>query len=133
MACGLKNRWLYLEGWRKQHFKPSRAEADGFVVYINCQEAGRYNMPNGNITFSSFSSSYAESTPLTGTLEISSSLFKSGNNVIAVEIHNNSYTSSDQYWAAELFTTMGSASEGFVSTDPVFELSSSDNAMSLVA
>ena len=106
---------------------------DGFVVYINGQEAGRYNMPNGNITFSSFSSSYAESTPLTGTLEISSSLFKSGNNVIAVEIHNNSYTSSDQYWAAELFTTMGSASEGFVSTDPVFELSSSDNAVSLVA
>ena len=106
---------------------------DGFVVYVNGREAGRYNMPGGNITFNSFSSSYASDTPLTGTLELSSSLFTSGNNVIAVEIHNNSYTSSDQYWAAELFTTMGSASEGFVSTDPVMTLTSADNAVSLVA
>ena len=90
-------------------------------------------MPGGNITFNSFSSSYASDTPLTGTLELSSSLFTSGNNVIAVEIHNNSYTSSDQYWAAELFTTMGSASDEFVSTDPVMNLTSSDNAVSLVA
>ncbi len=106
---------------------------DGFVVYVNGREAGRYNMPGGNITFNSFSSSYASDTPLTGTLELSSSLFTSGNNVIAVEIHNNSYTSSDQYWAAELFTTMGSASDEFVSTDPVMNLTSSDNAVSLVA
>ena len=106
---------------------------DGFVVYVNGREAGRYNMPGGNITFNSFSSSYASDTPLTGTLELSSSLFTSGNNVIAVEIHNNSYTSSDQYWAAELFTTMGSASDEFVSTDPVMNLTSSDNAVSMVA
>ena len=50
-----------------------------------------------------------------------------------MEIHNNSYTSSDQYWDAELLTTMGSASEEFVSTDPTLELSSSDNTVSLVA
>ncbi len=106
---------------------------DGFVVYVNGREAGRYNMPNGNITFNSFSSSYAGDTPLTGTLDLSSSLFKNGDNVIAVEIHNNSYTSSDQYWDAELLTTMGSASEEFVSTDPFLELSSSDNTVSLIA
>lgn len=106
---------------------------DGFVVYVNGQEAGRYNMPSGNIIFNSYSSSYAESTPLTGTLNISSSLFKSGDNVIAVEIHNNKASSSDQFWAGEIYTTMGSTSGEFVSTEPVINLSSSDNTVSLIA
>lgn len=106
---------------------------DGFVVYVNGQEAGRYNMPSGNITFNSYSSSYAESTPLTGTLNISSSLFKSGDNVIAVEIHNNKASSSDQFWAGEIYTTMGSTSGEFFSTEPVINLSSSDNTVSLIA
>ena len=105
---------------------------DGFIVYVNGKEAGRYNMRDGNINFDSFSVSYAGDTPLTGTLELSSSLFKSGSNVIAVEIHNNSYTSSDQFWAAELFTTLGSSSEGFISTESMMDLPS-DNALSLVA
>ena len=136
-----KNPTTYFRKTIKLDSDPTRSDVfllnyqidDGFVVYVNGKQAGRYNMPTGNITFNSFASSYAGDTPLTGTLEISSSLFKSGDNVIAVEIHNNSYTSSDQYWAAELFTTMGSASDGFVSSEPVISLSSSDNAVSLVA
>ena len=90
-------------------------------------------MPNGNITFNSFSTSYAGDTPLTGTLELSSSLFKSGNNTIAVEIHNNSYTSSDQFWAAELLTTVGSSSNELVSTEPVIDLTASNSKQSFVA
>lgn len=95
---------------------------DGFVVYVNGKEAGRFNMSDGGVYYDTFSSSYAESTPLTGTLELSPSLFKSGNNVIAVEVHNISYTSSDLFWAAELYTTVGVASEGFVSIEPVMDL-----------
>ena len=95
---------------------------DGFVVYVNGKEAGRFNMSDGGVYYDTFSSSYAESTPLTGTLELSPSLFKSGNNLIAVEVHNISYTSSDLFWAAELYTTVGVASEGFVSTEPVMDL-----------
>ncbi|MBR7029761.1 MAG: lamin tail domain-containing protein [Prevotella sp.] len=105
---------------------------DGFVVYVNGKEAGRFNMPSGNINFDSFSSSYADDTPLTGTLELSSSLFKSGSNVIAVEIHNNKYASGDQYWAAELFTSVGTTSEGIISSETVMNLPT-DNALSLVA
>lgn len=105
---------------------------DGFVVYVNGKEAGRYNMHNGEVGFDSFSSSYAGDTPLTGTLELSSSLFKSGNNVIAVEIHNNSYTSSDQYWAAELLTSVGSSSEGLISSEAVMDLPA-DDVLTLVA
>lgn len=105
---------------------------DGFVIYVNGNEVGRYNMPDGNISFNSFSRTYAGDTPLTGTLEISSSYFKSGKNIIAVEIHNNSYTSSDQFWAAELFTTLGTTAEGFISTESIIDLPN-DNALSLVA
>ena len=120
---------------------PTRSDAfllnyqvdDGFVVYVNGKEAGRYNMPNGTINFNTFSASYAEDTPLTGTLELSSSLFKSGSNTIAVEIHNNSYTSSDQYWAAELLTSVGSSSNEVVSTDPVINLTAESGKQSLVA
>ena len=106
---------------------------DGFVVYVNGREVGRYNMPSGNISFESFSSSYASDTPLTGTLDISSSFFKSGDNVIAVEIHNNKASSSDQFWAAEVLTTMGSTSNDFVSTEPVISLSSNESTLSLLA
>ena len=120
---------------------PTRSDAfllnyqvdDGFVVYVNGKEAGRYNMPDGNISFNSFSVTYAENTPLTGTLELSSSLFKSGSNTIAVEIHNNSYTSSDQYWSAELLTSVGSNANELVSTYPVINLTSDNGMQSLVA
>ena len=95
---------------------------DGFVVYVNGKEAGRFNMRNGDVSFTSFSETYAGDTPLTGTLDLSPTLFKSGNNLIAVEIHNNSYTSSDQFWAAELYTTVGTISDGFVSTEPVMDM-----------
>ena len=136
-----KNPTTYFRKTIKLESTPTRSDVfllnyevdDGFVVYVNGREAGRYNMPNGNITFGSFSSSYADDTPLTGTLDISSSLFKSGDNVIAVEIHNNSYTSSDQYWAAEILTTMGSASDSYVSTEPVMNLSEEESSVSLVA
>ena len=118
---------------RSDYFLLNYHVDDGFVVYVNCKEAGRYNMPNGNITFNSFSSSYAGDTPLTGTMELSSSLFKSGDNTIAVEIHNNSYTSSDQFWDAELLTTIGSASDEIVSPDPVIDLKEENNKQSLIA
>ena len=106
---------------------------DGFIVYVNGYEAGRFQMPGGNVSFNTFASTYAGDEPLTGTLEISSSLFKSGNNVIAVEIHNNKASSRDIFWAAEVFTTLGSASDKFLSTEPVMKLSNDDSALSLVA
>ena len=102
---------------------------DGFIVYVNGKEVTRFQMPSGNVTFDSYASTYAGDEPLTGTINISSSFFKSGNNVIAVEIHNNKASSRDMFWAAEVFTTMGSASDGLVSTDPIMSLSSSDNTV----
>lgn len=100
---------------------------DGFVVYVNGTEAGRVNM-SGNVSYNSYASAYAEKTPLEETLELSPSLFKMGNNVIAVEVHNNQAASSDLFWDAELYTTVGAESE-LVSTEPVMDLPTDATAL----
>ena len=106
---------------------------DGFVVYVNGQEAGRVNMPNGNVAYDTFSQTYAGDTPFEGDIELPASLFHKGNNVVAVEVHNTSYTSSDLYWAAMLQTTISDADEEeFVSSDPVINMPD-DAKLSLVA
>lgn len=104
---------------------------DGCVVWVNGQEAGRVNMQQGTVSYDTFSQSYAEDTPLTGTLDLNPSLFKKGNNVIAVEVHNISYTSSDLYWAAELTTSVDASSDEDILTDAVINLT--DNTVNLTA
>lgn len=75
---------------------------DGFIVYVNGTEAARYNMPDGEVTYDTYSKTYANGNPDTGTLTLSADLFKRGTNVIAVEVHNNNGTSTDIYWDASL-------------------------------
>jgi hypothetical protein len=104
---------------------------DGCVVWVNGQEAGRVNMQQGTVSYDTFSQSYAEDTPLTGTLDLNPSLFKKGNNVIAVEVHNISYTSSDLFWAAELATSVDASSDEDILTDAVINLT--DNTVNLTA
>ena len=95
---------------------------DGFVVYVNGVEAGRYNMPSGSISYSTFASSYAPDNPDSGTIKIEQSLFKAGNNVIAVELHNNNASSTDIYWDAELIIYDGDSSSDYISTNEEFTL-----------
>ena len=75
---------------------------DGFVVYVNGQEAGRYLMPDGTPTYATFATTYANNNPDSGTMQLDRSLFIKGRNVIAVEVHNNKLESTDIYWDAEL-------------------------------
>ena len=105
---------------------------DGCVVYVNGQEAGRVNMRQGNVYYDTFSQTYAGSTPLEGTLDLPATLFHKGSNVVAVEVHNTNYTSSDLYWAAMLQTTISDAEEHIVSSEPVISLPD-DAKLSLVA
>ena len=95
---------------------------DGFIIYVNGREAGRVNMPTGTVNFNTFSSSYAEDVPLKGSISLPASPFRSGENVIAVEVHNNSATSSDLYWTAQLLTSVDVADGSYLSTDAVFDL-----------
>ena len=99
---------------------------DGFVVYINGSEVGRYNMPSGVVGYNTFASTYAPNNPDTGTLNLSPGLFHSGTNVIAVEVHNNSSTSTDLMWEMSLVVTRKDQSQSFYSTDTEIDLPDGD-------
>jgi hypothetical protein len=77
---------------------------DGAVIWINGQEAYRYNMPAGNVDQLTLASSFVEG-PNEGvwqTIFIDRSLLKPGQNVIGIEVHQNSSTSTDLAFDAEL-------------------------------
>ena len=100
---------------------------DGMVLYINGNEAGRYNMPSGDISYDSFASTHAPGNPDSGSMILSGSLFKKGINVIAVEIHNNQLSSSDIVWDASLSTTKQKEinENEYISTDSEYTLPTS--------
>ncbi len=75
---------------------------DGFVVYVNGVEVYRYLMPEGNIQYSTYATTYANGNPDKGSFNIAPSYFRKGRNVIAVEVHNNVPGSTDIYWEASL-------------------------------
>lgn len=108
---------------------------DGFVVYVNGKEAGRYQMNGGEPKYSDYSSTWAYNNPDAGSMSLSASLFKEGNNVIAVEVHNNSATSSDILWEASLTALTEEWSTGeIVSADEEYTLSKLNNGiLNLVA
>ena len=95
---------------------------DGCVIWVNGQEAGRVNMPAGTVSYTTFSTTYAGDTPMTGTVDLSPQLFRKGSNVIAVEVHNTSYTSSDLYWDGELLTSVGTSSDETILEDRIIDL-----------
>jgi hypothetical protein len=80
---------------------------DGAVVYLNGQEMYRSNMPNGTITYLTLApvsvGNADESAFFTSIFSITN--LPAGTNVVAVEIHQQSGTSSDISFALELSAT----------------------------
>ena len=73
---------------------------DGAVIYINGAEVTRHNMPAGAITYSIWAAGVTGSDNQTSyhQIEVTDiSALKSGENVIAVEVHQINSTSSDMY------------------------------------
>lgn len=71
---------------------------DGFVLYVNGQEAGRFNMPTGVISHSTPATTFiagADEQTYHTQISIPNYLLESGTNLIAVEVHQNSASSSD--------------------------------------
>ena len=99
---------------------------DGFVAYVNGTEAGRYNMPEGTITYDSFANHYAHGNPDRGSLQLPATLFHKGSNTIAIEVHNESTRSSDILWEASLRLVQQSAADAYLSTDSEMQLPESD-------
>ena len=81
---------------------------DGFVVYINGVEATRYLMPDGTPTFNTYATTYAPANPDSGTINLPTGLIQQGENIIAVEVHNNVAGSTDIYWDAEISYSVAS-------------------------
>ena len=98
---------------------------DGFAVYVNGQEAGRYDL-KADATYDTYADTYANDF-FSGELTIDPALFVKGSNVIAIEVHNSSATSSDIVWDATLsYVPAGEESTPdephFVSTEPEYSL-----------
>jgi hypothetical protein len=68
---------------------------DGAVVYLNGTEILRYNMPDGTITSSTLASSAIADETSYNSFALKGITLKTGDNVIAVEIHQCAVTSSD--------------------------------------
>lgn len=104
---------------------------DGAIVYVNGTEAGRYNMPSGNVSYDDVSTTYANNNPDNATIQIPASLMKKGTNVIAVEVHNNSTSSSDIYWdaalSAEISGTKAEEIKNYISKDAEYALPTAGN------
>ena len=105
---------------------------DGFVVYVNGEYAGRYNMNSTNPKYSDYTPTYVSQLYDEGTITLDASLFKKGGNTIAVEVHNCNAGSSDLYWDASLeYVPTGGevtpSTEDIVSTDPEYTLPTNGN------
>ena len=66
---------------------------DGAVVYLNGNEVWRVNMPGGGISYGTYASSTSSDNDVAGTNL--SNVLVTGTNVLAVEIHQRSSSSSD--------------------------------------
>lgn len=76
---------------------------DGIVIYVNGVEQVRSNMPAGPIAHGTFASTCApDDGDVIQVFTIPSSAFSAGTNVIAVEIHQCTLTSSDLVFGMEL-------------------------------
>ena len=106
---------------------------DGFVLYVNGQEVYRYNMPGGTVSFNTFSSSYAPNNPDYGSVQLDADLFRKGDNVIAVEVHNNAANSTDIYWESSLDYTSVSGGNIICSTPKYTLPQSTGSAHNLIA
>lgn len=108
-----------------QDFTLNFSVDDGCVVYVNGQEAGRNNMPSGTVSYNTYSSAYAGTQPNDGNIVIKGRFFKKGQNIIAVEVHNSSASSTDLYWDANLSSAQAGTSTSqasIVSTDSIYNL-----------
>ncbi len=78
---------------------------DGAVVYLNGMEVARYGMPTGTIGYSTLATTSLGQYPWDPALVLPGTLLVPGTNVLAVEVHQCSSTSSDLRLDLELSAT----------------------------
>jgi hypothetical protein len=75
---------------------------DGAIFYLNGQEIYRFNMPGGAATSATFASAGVADAVLSGPIALPSSQLVKGRNVLAVEVHQVSSSSSDIVFGCRL-------------------------------
>jgi Bacterial Ig domain/Calcineurin-like phosphoesterase/Immunoglobulin domain/Fibronectin type III domain len=76
---------------------------DGAIVYLNGTEVGRFNMPAGMVTSTTFAAGNAsDDGGTTFSISMDPALLHEGANVFAVEIHQDAGNSSDIWFQMEL-------------------------------
>jgi hypothetical protein len=75
---------------------------DGAVFYLNGEEVLRLGMPDGPVAYSTFANRTVGNAVLEGPFEIRADGLLAGVNVLAVELHQASLTSSDVVFGLEL-------------------------------
>jgi len=75
---------------------------DGALVYLNGTEVFRSNLPDGAIAFATYTGVTTSSETAFYSTNVPVSLLESGRNVVAVEVHQASATSSDLSFELEL-------------------------------
>lgn len=89
---------------------------DGIVVYLNGTEVYRNNMPAGTIATNTVALTAIAAENVFVDFTIPKNLLVEGNNLLAVEVHQNSPQSSDVSFDFRLSATTEGASEEFIST-----------------
>lgn len=87
---------------------------DGVVLYVNGEEAYRFNMPEGDIRYATLASE-SKSDPRIVTADLTAVLkgkLRDGANVLAAEVHQGSAGSSDLYWDMKLVANPDDSGNG---------------------
>ncbi len=88
---------------------------DGIIVYVNGAEVYRNNLAAGAISYTTLATNAADDGATAQSFTIPVAAFVTGNNTIAVEIHQTSATSTDMSFDMELFATAAVVNSTLVS------------------
>ncbi|WP_164891087.1 T9SS type A sorting domain-containing protein [Botryobacter ruber] len=78
---------------------------DGLVVYVNGVEVYRNNMPTGDISYKTLAISATDNGSQAQTFKISGKAFKTGSNLVAVEVHQAKLNNGDTDMAFDMTLT----------------------------
>lgn len=82
---------------------------DGAIFYVNGEEVGSYHCVSGS-AYHDYSTAYESSVAAYGMVDVPGSLLREGNNVITVEVHNTSATSTDIFFDARITKSVSESS-----------------------
>ena len=97
---------------------------DGAVIYLNGTEIWRVNMPAGPVTYNTFASSTSIDNAQASTTKLNTLV--TGNNVLAVEIHQRSASSTDLSFNISL-TGSPAPGEAIITRGPYLQMANDTN------